>query len=78
MPVVATSMPQLVLSIYIARIITYQAPPTCGRLPLLSVGSKQFLECRESVVNDGRLRYVPVPSSDNPLVSELEYEHKRE
>jgi hypothetical protein len=42
----------------VARITTYQAPPSCRRLPLLSVGSKQFWECQESIVNDGRLRYM--------------------
>src|SRR5882757_8471969 len=50
------------------RIATYQAPASCKRLPLLSVGSKQFLECREFILlNDGRLQYMSSP--DNPLDS---------
>jgi len=49
--------------IIVDRIPTYQAPPSCRRLPLLSVGLKQFLECQESIVDDGRLRYMPSPNN---------------
>lgn len=41
------------------RITTYQAPPSCRRLPLLSVGLKQLLECQELMLDDWRLRYKP-------------------
>jgi len=43
----------------IERITTYQAPPSCRRLPPLSVGLRQFLECQEFILDDGRLRYEP-------------------
>ena len=56
----------------IARINTYQAPPSCGRLPILSVDSKQFLECQESIESDRRLRYKPSPN--NPLDSDYDSE----
>jgi len=60
------------------RITTYQAPPSCRRLPLLSVGLKQFLECQESIVDGGRLRYMPSPNNlDSEFGSEdsSEYEN---
>src|SRR5882757_7574043 len=56
------------------RIATYQAPASCKRLPLLSVGSKQFLECQEFMVNDRRLRYMSSP--DNPLDSDSDYNYE--
>ena len=48
------------------RIAFYHASPSCRRLPLLSVGLKQFLD-------DGRLRYLPSPN--NPLDSEYDSEY---
>jgi len=55
------------------RITTYRAPPSCRRLPLLSVGLKQFLEC--PIVDDGRLRYMTSP---NNLDSEYDSENGSE
>ena len=55
------------------RITTYQAPPSCRRLPLLSVGLRQFLECQEFILVEWRLRYMPSPN--NPPDSEYDSEN---
>jgi len=52
----------------IASICTYQAPPSCTRLPLLLVSSQEFLG-HQSLVHDGRLMYM---ASNPPFYSDSE------
>ena len=46
----------------IASLYTYQAPPSCTRLPVLLVSSQEFLGC-QSLVHDGRLMYMASPNN---------------